>query len=65
MEVHVHDIVETKKPHPCGSVQWEILRIGMDIRMICCKCGREAFLPRIKVEKNIRKILISSRKENK
>ena len=57
MDLRVHDIVEMKKPHPCGGVQWEILRIGMDIRMVCLTCGREMLLPRIRTEKSIRKVL--------
>jgi hypothetical protein len=45
-----------KKPHPCGSVQWEILRVGMDIKLRCQGCGHELMLPRSKVEKSIRKV---------
>lgn len=57
MELHLHDCVELKKAHPCGSVQWEILRVGMDIRLRCLGCGHELLLPRSKAEKSIRKIL--------
>ena len=39
MDLHLHDIVELKKPHPCGSVTWEILRVGMDIKLKCLGCG--------------------------
>ena len=38
MDLHLHDLVELKKPHPCGSVQWEILRVGMDIKLRCQGC---------------------------
>ena len=34
--------VELKKPHPCGSREWVILRVGMDIRLRCAGCGHEA-----------------------
>ena len=57
MELHLHDWVELKKPHPCGSVRWEILRVGMDIKLRCLGCGHELMLPRSKAEKNIRRIL--------
>lgn len=40
MEVKVGDIVIMKKTHPCGSKEWEIMRIGIDFRMKCCGCGR-------------------------
>jgi hypothetical protein len=45
-----------KKPHPCGSFSWLVLRIGMDFKLRCTGCGHEVMLPRAKVEKNIRKI---------
>ncbi len=57
MDLRLHDLVELKKPHPCGSARWEILRVGMDIKLRCLGCGHELMLPRSKVEKSIRKIL--------
>lgn len=57
MDLHVHDRVELKKPHPCGGKAWEILRVGMDIKLRCMTCGHELMLPRSKAEKSIRKIL--------
>lgn len=57
MDLRLHDLVELKKPHPCGSVQWEILRVGMDIKLRCQGCGHELMLPRSKAEKSIRKVL--------
>ncbi len=56
MDLHLHDKVEMKKPHPCGSTHWEILRVGMDIKLKCLGCGHELMLPRSKAEKSIRKI---------
>lgn len=57
MDLRLHDLVELKKPHPCGAVRWEILRVGMDIKLRCQGCGHELMLPRSKAEKSIRKIL--------
>ena len=57
MDLKLHDIVEMKKEHPCGSRRWEVLRVGMDLKLRCCGCGHEVMLPRSKVEKNIRKVL--------
>ena len=54
---YVGDVVQMKKAHPCGSTQWEILRVGMDIKLRCQGCGHELMLPRSKAEKSIRKIL--------
>ena len=57
MDVRLGDILEMKKPHPCGSKEWLVLRVGMDFRLRCQGCGHEVMLPRSKAEKNIRKIL--------
>ena len=63
MDVQVGDILVMKKEHPCGtkqwlgSTQWEILRVGMDIKLRCQGCGHELMLPRSKAEKSIRQIL--------
>ncbi|MCL4266755.1 MAG: DUF951 family protein [Anaerolineae bacterium] len=46
VEVHVGDIVRLRKPHPCGSYDWEVVRIGADIGLVCQKCGRRVLLPR-------------------
>ena len=42
----VGDIVTLKKPHPCGSREWEILRVGADFRLKCQGCGRVVMLDR-------------------
>ena len=57
LTVSAGDRVEMKKPHPCGSAVFTVLRIGMDFKLKCDKCGHEVTLPRKKAEKNIRKIL--------
>lgn len=54
MDIQVGDIVKMKKPHPCGSQEWEILRVGMDFRMKCLGCGHQVMLARKLAEKNIR-----------
>lgn len=55
MNLNLGDIVIMKKPHPCGSNEFEITRLGVDYKLKCCKCGREVMIPRIKAEKNIKK----------
>lgn len=54
MEFHVGDIVKLKKPHPCGSSEWEIIRVGMDFKLKCAGCGHLIMVPRKLVEKNCR-----------
>lgn len=53
----LHDIVEMKKPHPCGANRWEIIRMGMDIKIRCTQCGRLIMLSRRDFEKRLKKIL--------
>ena len=57
MELQLHDMLELKKDHPCGSRCWEVLRVGMDIKMKCQGCGHEVMQPRRKVEKMIRRVI--------
>ena len=54
MDINVGDKVEMKKQHPCGSKNFEILRVGMDFKLRCLGCGREVMVPRVKAEKNIK-----------
>lgn len=56
MDVQVGDVLEMKKPHPCGSKSFAVLRVGMDFRLKCEGCGHEFMVPRLKIERNIRKI---------
>ena len=57
MDVQVGDILEMKKPHPCGSRRFLVLRSGMDFNIRCTGCGHEVMVPRVKAEKNIKKII--------
>jgi hypothetical protein len=59
MVVKVGDLVQMKKEHPCGSKNFYILRTGLDYKIKCEKCEREVMVPRLKIEKNIKKILKS------
>jgi len=56
MDIQVGDIVTLKKQHPCGSKEWEILRVGMDFRLKCRGCEHQVMIPRKQVEKNIRNV---------
>lgn len=50
-------IVEMKKGHPCGANNWEIIRVGADIKIKCTNCGRVVMIPRIEFNKKIKKIV--------
>lgn len=65
MDVRVGDILKMKKPHPCGGTEFLVLRSGMDFKIRCVKCGREVMVPRLKCEKNIKKILRPEKAQGK
>lgn len=57
MDVRVGDMIQLKKPHPCGNKIFLVTRVGMDFKIKCTNCGREVMVPRVKIEKNIKSIL--------
>ena len=57
MDLKLHQLVELKKTHPCGSRNWEVLRVGMDVKLRCQGCGHEVMAHRRKIEKSIKRIL--------
>ena len=50
----VGDILELKKPHPCGKSRFDVLRVGSEVRVRCQGCGRDMTLDRIKLEKAVK-----------
>jgi hypothetical protein len=56
----VGQLVEMKKGHPCGANCWRIIRIGMDFRLKCLKCGRSILIPRSHFEKKVKNIVPES-----
>lgn len=61
LKFEVGDVLELKKSHPCSkkSTRFRVLRVGSDIRMVCENCGRDLTVARIKLEKNIKRIIPS------
>lgn len=59
-EFQLHDVVEMKKAHPCGENRWQIIRMGMDIRIKCQGCGHSVLLPRRRFEQKMKKVLESA-----
>lgn len=56
MDVSVGDMLIMKKNHPCGDNRFLVLRVGMDFKLRCQKCGHEIMIPRSKAEKGIKRI---------
>lgn len=57
MDINVGDVLKLKKQHPCGSREWEVLRVGADFRLKCRGCGHQIMIARRLLEKNIKEIL--------
>lgn len=56
-EYNLGNIIEMKKGHPCGANEWEIVRLGADIKIKCVNCGRVVMISRIDFNKKIKKVL--------
>ncbi|QRG67676.1 DUF951 domain-containing protein [Brevibacillus choshinensis] len=51
------DVVQMKKPHPCGTNAWKVIRMGMDVRIKCTGCDHSVMIPRLEFERKLKKIL--------
>jgi hypothetical protein len=52
------DVIELKKPHPCGTNRWRVTRLGIDIGLCCEGCGHHVLIPRSRVEQRFRRFLV-------
>ena len=57
MNYELNDTVIMKKGYPCGTHEWQIIRIGADIKIKCIKCGRTVMMPRIEFNKKVKKVI--------
>ena len=57
MDIQVGDRLTLKKDHPCGSYEWDVLRVGADFRLKCVGCGHQIMIPRSQIEKRIKKVV--------
>ena len=53
----LNDKVIMKKPHACGTNEWIIIRVGVDIKLKCSNCGHEIMMDRLEFEKKLRRII--------
>ena len=56
-ELNLNDLVRLRKPHPCGSYEWKIVRLGADIGLQCLKCERRIMLSRRELARRLKAIL--------
>ena len=59
LEYKLNDRVVMKKPHPCGTNEWEIVRVGVDIKIKCVNCGHCVMIPRVEFNRKLKKVLKS------
>lgn len=64
MLYELNDIVVMKKKHPCGCDEFEIVRLGADIKIKCTNCGHVIMLPRVDFNKKIKKVIRNEKEEN-
>jgi hypothetical protein len=57
IEIHKGDIVKLRKKHPCGSYEWQVVRTGVDIGLVCQTCGRRVMLPRGTFNKRVKAVV--------
>ncbi|HWV34953.1 MAG TPA: DUF951 domain-containing protein [Thermomicrobiales bacterium] len=57
LPIYIDDVVRLRKPHPCGSYDWVVVRVGADIGLRCLTCGRRVLLPRRTVEKRLKQFV--------
>ena len=57
LDLRLDDVVRLRKPHPCGSYDWRVVRLGADIGLKCLKCERRVLLPIATVEKRMKSIV--------
>lgn len=61
MEIHeqlyIGDVVEMRKAHPCGGLQWQVVRVGADIGLVCLTCERRVLLPRRQFARRAKKFI--------
>ena len=57
LEFRMGDVVRLRKPHPCGGLDWEVVRLGADIGLRCQRCGRRVLLERRTLEKRLKTFL--------
>ena len=52
--LQIDDVVQLRKPHPCGSADWVVVRLGADIGMKCLGCGRRILMPRRELARRLK-----------
>jgi len=57
MDIRLGDVYTLRKPHPCGSYDWKVVRVGADIGIRCAKCDHKVLMPRSEFERRVKKLV--------
>jgi hypothetical protein len=57
LEINLGDVVKLKKKHPCGGYDWQVVRIGADIGIVCLQCRRHVLLTRSVFEHRVKEFI--------
>jgi hypothetical protein len=61
MDLSLGDVVRLRKPHPCGGLEWEVVRLGADIRIRCRTCDRPVMLARSELKRRTKSVVSARR----
>ena len=64
IKFQVGDVLELKKPHPCGNKLFKVMRVGSEMRIVCLECSRDMNIDRLKLEKATKKIIAQDTQAN-
>ena len=57
LDIHLDDIVQMRKPHPCGGDTWRVVRLGAEIGIRCLTCDHKVLLPRSTFERRVKRFV--------
>lgn len=57
LDLHLGDVVQMRKPHPCGGDRWRVVRLGAEIGIRCLTCDRKVLLPRSTFERRVKRFV--------
>ena len=63
-ELQMEDVLRMRKPHPCGSTDWVVVRLGADIGLKCLGCGRRILLPRRDVARRLKTYVLKQQPDD-
>lgn len=64
-DLELNDLLELRKPHPCGENRWKVIRLGADIKIECLGCGRQVMLTRRKLARRVKKNLTRDERDKR